>query len=79
MPSCWPARCSRCWATRGCTAQATALLTDALDESYRNDSIWGVPQRDYLWLRGETVLEQSILVDFADEIIEIDGTVLAPA
>ena len=42
-------------------------------------AIWGVPQRDVLWLRGETVLEESILVDFADEIIEIDGTVLAPA
>ena len=45
----------------GLYSQATALLTDALDESYRNDSIWGVPQRDYLWLRGETVLEYNPL------------------
>ena len=61
----------------GLYQQATKLLSAALDESYRNDSIWGTPQKDLLWLRGDTVLDDCILVDFADEIIRIDGEILA--
>jgi hypothetical protein len=58
---------------------ATKLLNDALDESYRSDVIWGLPQRDVLWLRGDTVLEEAVLVEFADEIVLIDGTAVEAA
>jgi hypothetical protein len=63
----------------GLYQQTTKLLSDALDESYRNDAIWGAPQRDVLWLRGDTVIDPSILVEFADEIVMIDGELLAQA
>ena len=59
--------------------EATRLLVDALDESYANDPIWGTPQRDLLWLRGDTALASAILTDFAVEVVQIGGETLAPA
>ena len=56
---------------------ATKALSDALDESYANDPTWGTPQRDLLWLQGETAIDKSILTDHSIEIIAIDGTVLS--
>lgn len=55
---------------------ATKALSDALDESYANDPIWGVPQRDLLWLRGQTALDMTIVAEHAVEVVAVDGSVL---
>ena len=52
-------------------------LSDALDESYARDPIWGSPQRDLLWLRGDTVIDMAILTEHSVEIVAVDGTVLS--
>jgi len=56
---------------------ATNALSDALDESYARDPIWGSPQRDLLWLRGDTVIDMAILTEHSVEIVAVDGTVLS--
>jgi hypothetical protein len=56
-------------------ATSTALGA-ALDASYASDPIWGTPQRDVLWLSGETILDASFLEIDTVEVVQIDGVLL---